>query len=144
MQTSSDDSRGGLLDSSCVSAEAPKAAPTAILRKLLLVDDEADGAECAAILLRSSGLQVTVAHSATEALQALQDDEEIDGVLADIMMPGMTGLQLADTVRALYPEIKIVLMSGYVLPELLKNREFVYMSIEKPYKIDELLKVLRS
>ena len=144
MQTSSDDSGSGLLDSSCVSAEAPKAAPTAILRKLLLVDDEADGAECAAILLRSSGLQVTVAHSASEALQALQDDEEIDGVLADFMMPGMTGLQLADTVRALYPKIKIVLMSGYAQPELLKNRAFVYMSIEKPYKIDELLKVLRS
>lgn len=121
-----------------------KAVLPAMLRKLLLVDDEADGAEFAAILLRSSGLPVVVVHSAADALQVLETDAEIDAVLSDIVMPDMTGLQLADTVRARYPTIKIVLMSGYALPELLKNAQCNYLFIEKPYKIDTLLNILDS
>lgn len=144
MQASPENSNGTPVDRSRVPGGAPKAVSDTLLRKLLLVDDEADGAEFAAVMLRSNGLKVVVAHSATEALQALQDDGEIDAVLSDIMMPGMTGLQLADTVRTTYPMIKIVLMSGYVLPELLKNRERDYLFVEKPYKIDTLLKVLGS
>jgi two-component system OmpR family response regulator len=114
-----------------------------LLRKLLLVDDEADGAEFAAILLRSHGLTVIVVHSATDALQTLQRETDIDVVLSDVMMPRMTGLQLAEAVRAMYPAIKVVLMSGYVLPELLRNRERDYFFVEKPYKMDNLLAVLR-
>jgi CheY-like chemotaxis protein len=85
-----------------------------------------------------------VVHSASEALQVLQEDSEIDAILSDVMMPGMSGLQLADAVRAMYPTIKIVLMSGFILPEMLKNREREYLFVEKPYKIDALLKVLCS
>lgn len=118
--------------------------PAPLLRKLLLVDDEADGAEFAAVLLRSHGMTVSVAHSAPEALQFLQRENDIDVVLTDIMMPDMTGLQLAEAIRAMYPAIKIVLMSGYVLPELLKKRERDYLFVEKPYKMDTLLKALRS
>jgi CheY-like chemotaxis protein len=144
MQISSDDAGGKLFDQSPVMAEAPKAVRDTLLRKLLLVDDEADGAEIAAVLLRSNGLKVVVVHSASEALQVLQNDSEIDAILSDVMMPGMSGLQLADAVRAMYPAVKIVLMSGYVLPELLKNRERDYLFVEKPYKIDALLNILCS
>jgi CheY-like chemotaxis protein len=144
MQISSDDAGGKPFDQSPVMAEAPKAARDTLLRKLLLVDDEADGAEIAAVLLRSNGLKVVVVHSASEALQVLQNDSEIDAILSDVTMPGMSGLQLADAVRAMYPAVKIVLMSGYVLPELLKNRERDYLFVEKPYKIDALLNILCS
>jgi CheY-like chemotaxis protein len=144
MQISSGSAGSSLVGRSRVSGEASKEVPNTLLRKLLLVDDEPDGAEIAAILLRSSGLQVVVAHSATEALQALQEDPEIDAILADILMPGMTGLQLADAVRAMYPTVKIVLMSGYIEPALLKDRESNYLFVEKPYKIDTLLKVICS
>jgi CheY-like chemotaxis protein len=144
MQTSTDNSGGKPFDQSGVSGDAPKAGSETLLRKLLMVDDEPDGAEFAAVLLRSNGLQVVVVHSASEALQVLQEDSEIDAVLSDVMMPGMSGLQLADAVRAMYPTVKIVLMSGFVLPDMLKNREREYLFVEKPYKIDALLKVLCS
>jgi CheY-like chemotaxis protein len=143
MQTSTDNSGGKPFDQSPASGDA-KALPNTLLRKLLLVDDEADGAEFAAVLLRSNGLKVVVVHSAREALQVLQEDGEIDAILSDVMMPGMSGLQLADAVRAMYPAIKIVLMSGFILPEMLKNREREYLFVEKPYKIDALIKVLCS
>lgn len=126
------------------SQDSGKLVPHTMLRKLLLVDDEVDGAEIAAILLRSSGLQVVVAHSAADSLHVLENDEEIDTVLLDIVMPGMTGLQLANAVRTKYPAVKIVLMSGYAVPELLGQAKCNYLFVEKPYKIDVLLRVLHS
>jgi CheY-like chemotaxis protein len=113
------------------------------LRRLLIVDDEADGASFAADLLRLHGLQVRVVHSAPEALEAMQDDVEIDAVLTDVMMPGMSGLQLAETVREKYPSVKIVLMSGYPLPEPLDDQEHRYLFAPKPYRIDTVLELLQ-
>jgi two-component system, OmpR family, response regulator len=115
-----------------------------LLRKILLVDDESDGAELAAALLRAHGLEVLVANSANEALEMLQNDKQIDALLTDVMMPDMTGLQLAEAVRVMYPTIKIVLVSGYVVPELLKERERPYLFAEKPYRIESIIKLLRT
>ena len=118
--------------------------PDKLLRKLLLVDDEADGAEFAATLLSAHGLQVIVVHSAREALHALQSDKEIDAVLSDVMMPGMSGLQLAEEIRVRHPTVKIVLMSGHTLPDLLKDHEQPYLFATKPYRIETILNLLHS
>jgi CheY-like chemotaxis protein len=72
------------------------------LRKVLVVDDERDLADLAEALLRNCEIDVRVAYSGAEALRFLASDQEIDGVFSDIMMPQMTGLQLASTVRNLY------------------------------------------
>lgn len=118
--------------------------PDELLRKILLVDDENDGAQLAAALLRAHGLEVLVANSANDALEVLQKDRQIDALLTDVMMPDMTGLQLAEAVRVMYPRIKIVLVSGYVVPELLKERERPYLFAEKPYRIESIIKLLRT
>lgn len=115
-----------------------------MLHKILLVEDETDGAELAATLLSANGLEVVLAHSADEALRILQGDRDIDAMFTDIMMPGMNGLELADAVSESYPTVKIVLTSGYVLPELLRNRERTYLFAAKPYRIDDILQMLRS
>ena len=114
------------------------------VHKLLLVDDEADGAEFAATLLSAHGLQVRVVHSAAEALQALQRDEGFDAVLTDVMMPEMSGLQLAESIREKYPSIKIILISGYAFPEAPEARQHPYLFASKPYRIDTILELLRS
>ena len=109
--------------------------------KLLLVDDEADGAEFAAILLSSHGLEVVVVHSAGEALRVLHDDDAIGVVLSDVRMPGITGLQLADEIRMKYPAVKIILMSGFAAPPP-DHADQHYPFITKPYRIDTLLDLL--
>jgi CheY-like chemotaxis protein len=126
------------------SGTSSKDGPASMLHKLLLVEDESDGAELAATLLSANGLEVVLAHSADEALRILQDDKDIDAMFTDIMMPGMNGLELADAVSNMYPTVKIVLTSGYVVPELLKNRERPYLFAAKPYRIDDILQMLRS
>ena len=119
-------------------------APRPLLHKVLIVDDEQDLADMAAFLLQARGLEVVVAYSAHEALQLLQNDGAVDAVVSDIMMPGMTGLQLADAIRELYPKVKIVLTSGYTLPASLTERERPYLYTPKPYQIETILKLLHT
>ncbi len=115
-----------------------------LVRKVLVVDDEVDLADMAEALLGSRGLDVVVAHSATEALSILGQDAGIDAIFSDIMMPGMNGLQLADAVTEFFPHIKIVLTSGYTDPAMLSGRERSYLFATKPYRIDTILALLRS
>lgn len=115
-----------------------------VLRKLLVVDDERDLADLAEVLLHSSGLDVRVAYSGLEALRILESDPEIDALFSDIMMPEMTGLQLANAVSVLYPRVRIVLTSGFTPPSVMSERQRPYHYVPKPYSMDTVLKLLRS
>ena len=119
-------------------------ATVGLVRKVLVVDDEEDLVGMAEALLGSRGLDVVVAHSAMEALRILERDGDIDAVFSDIMMPGMNGVQLADAVSEFYPRIKIVLTSGFTAPSMLEDRERRYLFTTKPYRLDTIMKLLRS
>lgn len=113
------------------------------LRKVLVVDDERDLADLAQALLCCYGIEARVAYSAAEALQVLEQDPEIDALFSDVMMPGMTGLELADRVSCRYPSVKVVLTSGFTAPALMAgHRPYLYAA--KPYGIETVLKLLRS
>lgn len=117
---------------------------TAGPRRVLVVDDERDLADLADALLASHGFEVRVAYSAAEALWMLGTDPLIDALFSDIMMPGMTGLQLAGTVATLYPDVKIVLTSGYIAPALLAGMAYPPRFVAKPYRIDTVIGLLRK
>jgi len=135
---------------SCSLGEAPVAGERGenmsygLLRKVLVVDDEPDLADLAVALLSAHAVDAAVAYSAHEALQVLETDKEIDAVVSDVMMPGMTGLQLADAVRAMYPGVKIILVSGYMHANILAGRERQYLFATKPYQINTILGLLHS
>lgn len=124
--------------------DARASGPGAQVRKVLVVDDQRDLADLADALLCSHGLDVVVAYSADEALQALREHADIDAVFSDVMMPGMNGLDLADVVDERYPHIKVVLTSGFTLPALMAERRKHYLFTPKPYNIATILKLLRS
>lgn len=133
---------GAGADLAAQTTRTPGAQP--LLRKVLVVDDEADLADMAQMLLGAHGLDVVVAYSGHDALRILAGDDEIDAVFSDVVMPGMTGLQLADAIGAMYPRVKVVLASGYTLPALFAERERQYLFTTKPYRIDTILKLLRT
>jgi PAS domain S-box-containing protein len=81
---------------------------------ILLVDDEAPLRELAEIILKRLGYRVGAAGSGAAALRMLREQElEPALVLTDVIMPGMSGSELADQVRRERPGLRVLFMSGY-------------------------------
>lgn len=112
--------------------------------RVLVVDDDPDVADLAVALLCSYGMRASVAYSAAEALLALEAEKGFNAVFSDVMMPEMSGVQLARLVRKRYPGVIVVLTSGYTPPELLLERDRLYWYTPKPYVIDMVVKLLCS
>ena len=89
------------------------AAPSPQHGKVFLVEDNAAVAEAIEAMLMSLGFEVTRAADAASALARLERGEAADVVLSDIVMEGMSGLDLARRLRELMPDLPIVLMTGY-------------------------------
>lgn len=112
--------------------------------KLLLVDDNIDLLEMTAELLRESGFEVFPAASGKEALETLEQNPNIDAVLTDVVMPGMSGLELGHTVRRLYPSIRVVLVSGYpyLATEAGHGSVHEFGFLKKPYRTEQVIRLL--
>jgi PAS domain S-box-containing protein len=81
---------------------------------ILLVEDDASVRRLLAILLESAGYRVTAAADAAEALAIVAESQRrFDLLLSDYVMPGQSGLELANTLRASWPELRVVLMTGH-------------------------------
>ncbi|TGN19394.1 PAS domain S-box protein [Leptospira idonii] len=114
--------------------------------KVLLVDDEVNILDIAKELLDDLGFQTVTATSAQEALEVLSI-RKMDLLISDIMMPGkVDGLGLAEIVKVEYPNIKIILTSGF--PGDLRKREYTDLSnfnfLNKPYKSKELEELIKQ
>ncbi|KRB93004.1 hybrid sensor histidine kinase/response regulator [Noviherbaspirillum sp. Root189] len=113
--------------------------------KVLVVDDEPDVMEMAAALFRSIGYEVFTANNGPAALEVLERTNDISVLFSDVMMPSMSGIELAKRARRLRPDMKILLASGYPLPALKAQHSGVdeFAFINKPYKLADLAKKLR-
>lgn len=69
--------------------------------RLLVAEDEPHIRRILATLLEASGFRVTVVMDGTEAMARLEADDPFDLVLLDLLMPGMTGLEVLEAMRAL-------------------------------------------
>jgi signal transduction histidine kinase len=80
---------------------------------ILLVDDDALVSDGTAAMLEDLGHEVIEASSAAAALSLLDASPDVDLVITDYAMPGMTGIEFAKLVRDRYPTLPIVLATGY-------------------------------
>jgi DNA-binding NtrC family response regulator len=78
---------------------------------VILVDDEEEFVSALAERLRMRGLTTRTANNGEEALQLIAA-EPPQVVVLDLIMPGMSGLQVLKRVRADYPEIQVILLTG--------------------------------
>ena len=107
--------------------------------RVLLVEDEAVLRELAVENLEEAGYSVIEAGDGAGGLEALRSDTSIDVLLSDIRLPGMNGYQLAEAGRALRPDLKIILMTGYAPgPMPTSLRSAVYRVLQKPFELDVL------
>jgi CheY-like chemotaxis protein len=103
---------------------------------ILLVDDDALIAASTTAMLEDLGHRVFEVHSAKEALAVLREGLSPDLVITDYAMPGMTGADLALILRRQYPELSILLATGYA--ELKGSDAFELPRIAKPYTQQQL------
>ena len=111
---------------------------------VLIVEDNADVGEFAREALREMGYGTVLTANGDEALARLADDSgRFSIVFSDVVMPGMSGLELGETVKQLYPELPVVLASGYS-HVLAQNGDHGFELLHKPYSIDQLSRVIRK
>ncbi len=98
-------------------AQVTTGPPSAARLRILLVDDEARLLGVLASVLSELGHRVAIASGGAAALEILATDDEFDVVLCDVMMPGISGLDVFDEVRRRRPRLarRFVFMSGGVL-----------------------------
>ena len=108
---------------------------------LLLVDDEEAILDVNREILQALGYKVMLARNGNEAVDVYQNHPgTIDLVLLDMIMPGMSGEETFTTLKALNPEIKVILLSGYSIDgqatKILERGCQAF--IQKPFKIATL------
>ena len=82
-------------------------------RRILLIDDDARVREMLRDVIRTFGYDVDIAEGGRTGLMKFNQDP-VDLVITDVMMPGVSGLQLAAELRALHPTLPIILLTGLV------------------------------
>ena len=110
---------------------------------ILVVDDELLIRDLLYDFFSGQGWQVSIADSAEKALDILSA-REIDVLLTDIKMPNMDGLALSSQVRDEYPELPVVLMTGYPSVDTAVSalRQRVTDYVIKPFNINQLYKLV--
>lgn len=122
----------------------PEAArPMAAGRRLLLVEDDASVAVVALELLEGLGLEVRAVETAPQALDLLKR-EKFDMMLSDVVMPGgMTGIELARMCGRDYPDMRVVLTSGYAGEDVdAALADAPWPFLRKPYSGEQLARIL--
>ena len=104
---------------------------------IIFVDDNAGSRQSFAKILRLHGHEVMEAANATEALKLL-DSFHLELVITDFVMPGVSGFQLIAQIRQKWSDMPILLMSGYLSPEIAEiisgwsGVEFIPKPIDAP------------
>ena len=103
--------------------------------QLVLVDDRKDVVQgiAAALNWREMGVEITCFYNGRDARDHIME-HPVDMVISDIRMPYLSGLEMAKEVLARYPQIRVVLLTGY--DEFSYAREAIHMGVE----IQELVK----
>src|SRR6185503_3808855 len=90
--------------------------------RILLVEDEEQILRVSSAILKKAGYQVVEARRPTEALELFgRDAESIDLLLTDVVMPGMSGRQLAERITAARAGVRVLFMSGYTNDAILQH-----------------------
>jgi PAS domain S-box-containing protein len=125
--------------------EEPAAKPASLPSKpltVLAVDDDALVLMNTTMMLEDLGHTVIEAYSGPEALDMLRNNEQIDLVITDHSMPKMTGSELANEIRKHWPQLPVVLATGYAeLPSGGDNR---LPRLPKPFSQNQLQEVVAS
>jgi len=113
--------------------------------KILVVDDEDIVLESCQAVFELEGFEVMLVPSADKALKAMQN-EDFSLLIVDVKMPKHDGMYLMEKIKEKWPDIPIIVMSGYYTTETIKEafKMGATKFIAKPFEPDELVKTVRQ
>jgi DNA-binding NtrC family response regulator len=112
---------------------------------VLLVEDAPMIRRLAREIMLRAGYTVIEASDADEAMRLAGKYDRIDMLLTDLIMPGPSGVDLADQLRAVRPDIRVLFMSGYTDNAIVRNGMLGESAsfLQKPFTPAELLRKVR-
>ncbi|MEN9937633.1 MAG: hypothetical protein RLZZ387_4212 [Chloroflexota bacterium] len=113
---------------------------------VLVVDDEESVRQILVRLLDHIGYATLTANDGVTAVDTVRSGTHVDGVLMDVAMPGISGVEAAQQINALAPHLPIILMSGHALPWLSKHGLAIPIAgfLQKPFTFENLRHLLHS
>jgi CheY-like chemotaxis protein len=114
---------------------------------VLVVEDDDQVRGLIEALLANEGYRLLVARTGTEALQAADASEcSVDLLVSDMLLPGISGYDLAVQLRERFPQMKVILMTGYVEGEIVQRciAELGATFLDKPFQPAVLRKLIRD
>ncbi len=114
-------------------------------KKVLIVDDSKDLTHVISDFLSMHGYQVITADDGYDALDCM-DSQPVEVVVSDIHMPRMDGFTLMGEIKSKYPEIPIILITGFSVNEAKKLafERGANAFVAKPFKLKDLKNVIES
>ncbi|MBW1953295.1 MAG: response regulator [Deltaproteobacteria bacterium] len=110
--------------------------------RVLVVDDEVEFVSALAERLNLRGFETQTATSGEEAL-AIVKTYPPDVVLLDVLMPGMSGMEVLKRIKTKHPQIQVILLTGRGSWDGIQGiREGAYDCLMKPIKIEELVQIM--
>lgn len=119
--------------------------PTAAASEILVVDDDTAIRDFLRSFLEGEGFQVSDAASGAQALERLHQHQP-DLVILDLVMPDMDGEETLREIRRYWPDLPVIISSGYARDELLTRLAAYapFAVVEKPYRPEMLLNTIRA
>jgi signal transduction histidine kinase len=112
--------------------------------RVMVVDDDPLVRMSTTALIEDLGHTVVEVSSADAALRSIRRDPDVDLIITDQVMPGMSGLELAEKIAAEFPAIKVILATGYADSFSVPDERSQIPRLTKPYRQDELAKLIAS
>jgi two-component system, cell cycle sensor histidine kinase and response regulator CckA len=113
---------------------------------ILLAEDEANIRMFISEVLSEFGYKILEAANGEEALEIADSNTEIDLLLTDVRMPGIDGFELAERLKPIHPNLKVIFVSGYAEDKtknvIFKSSESAFL--QKPFTVPDLVTLIRD
>lgn len=113
---------------------------------VLLVEDDEQVRAFIASLLKGDGYRVIEAESGLAGLQAAENLENADLLISDMLLPELSGFDLAQSLQPRFPRMKVLFMTGYVEGDIVQRcvTELRASFLDKPFQPQKLLQTVRE
>ena len=110
----------------------------------LVVEDDEVVRTFAQKTLERAGMRVVVAGDPISALRRAREESRVDVLVTDVVMPIMSGHELATHLGKIYPEAVVLLISGYPTDDVLPSADDRVGFLAKPFAAEELVEAVRT